>query len=137
MRNKNAQDVKDKENYFKDRKPGSNFDIRKQFRCFEFGYSTHFRSECPKLKNKAGTRIVNNVRNKTDENLLAPFTISGKINGNSIPILKDTGETVNVARQNYISPESMTGEYVWVQYWLNQRMSHLPITEVEMGPYQN
>lgn len=54
------------------------------------------------------------------------------INWSSRPILRDTGTTDDMVYQKYVSPESKTGEYVWVQHLLNQRMSRLYMAEVEI-----
>lgn len=56
--------------------------------------------------------IVNHVKNNVDEDLLSPLITSRKINWTSIPLLRDTGTTVDVVCENYVSLESMTGEHV-------------------------
>lgn len=61
-----------------------------------------------------------------------PYTSTRKINGTSIPILRDTGATADVVCQKYVSPESMAEEHVWVQYLLNKQMSCLPMAEIEI-----
>ncbi|GBO03627.1 hypothetical protein AVEN_40636-1, partial [Araneus ventricosus] len=49
-----------------------------------------------------------------------------------MPILRDTGATVDVISQRFVDYAKMTGEHVWVKYLLNDHLVCLPLAEVEI-----
>ncbi|GBM77788.1 hypothetical protein AVEN_231590-1 [Araneus ventricosus] len=49
-----------------------------------------------------------------------------------MPILRDTGATVDVISQKFVDYAKMTGEHVWVKYLLNDHLVCLPLAEVEI-----
>ncbi|GBM02454.1 hypothetical protein AVEN_76503-1 [Araneus ventricosus] len=49
-----------------------------------------------------------------------------------MPILRDTGVTVDVISQKFVDYAKMTGEHVWIQYLLNDHLLCLPLAEVEI-----
>ncbi|GBM15796.1 hypothetical protein AVEN_262948-1 [Araneus ventricosus] len=49
-----------------------------------------------------------------------------------MPILRDTGETVDVISQKFVDYAKMTGEHVWVQFLLNEDLVCLPLAKVEI-----
>ncbi|GFX32898.1 SCAN box domain-containing protein [Trichonephila clavipes] len=70
------------------------FEKRRQLRCYECGSYLHLRPQCDKLKKNYETVASNEtVRNGTD--VLAPYTSLGTVNGIEMPILRDTGATLD------------------------------------------
>ncbi|GFV93962.1 SCAN box domain-containing protein [Trichonephila clavipes] len=71
------------------------FEKRRQLRCYECGSYSHLRPQCDKLKKNYETVASNEtVRNGTD--VLAPYTSLGTVNGIEMPILRDTGATLDL-----------------------------------------
>ncbi|GFX93759.1 SCAN box domain-containing protein [Trichonephila clavipes] len=71
------------------------FEKRRQLRCYECGSYSHLRQQCDKLKKNYETVASNEiVRNGTD--VLAPYTSLGTVNGIEMPILRDTGATLDL-----------------------------------------
>ncbi|GFV76895.1 SCAN box domain-containing protein [Trichonephila clavipes] len=75
------------------------FEKRRQLRCYECGSYSHLRPQCDKLKKNYETVASNEtVRNGTD--VLAPYTSLGTVNGIEMPILRDTGATLDLICKN-------------------------------------
>ncbi|GFT25777.1 SCAN box domain-containing protein [Trichonephila clavipes] len=71
------------------------FEKRRQLRCYECGSYSHLRPQCDKLKKNYETVASNETaRNGTD--VLAPYTSLGTVNGVEMPILRDTGATLDL-----------------------------------------
>ncbi|GFS99794.1 retrovirus-related Pol polyprotein from transposon 17.6 [Trichonephila clavipes] len=68
----------------------------------------------------------------SEGSLLDPYTSKGKVNGFRMSILRDTGATVEVICQKYVDRERIKGEHVWVRHLLDDHMTCLPITEVDL-----
>ncbi|GBM48669.1 hypothetical protein AVEN_150230-1 [Araneus ventricosus] len=49
-----------------------------------------------------------------------------------MPILRDTGTTVDIVPRNRIRPERITGEHICVQQTFNKKPIYLPLAEVEL-----
>ncbi|GBN61650.1 hypothetical protein AVEN_124263-1 [Araneus ventricosus] len=64
--------------------------------------------------------------------MMTCYTIRGLVNGFEMPILRDTGATVDVISQKFVDYAKMTGKHVWVKYLLNYHLVCLPLTEVEI-----
>ncbi|CAL1262547.1 unnamed protein product [Larinioides sclopetarius] len=67
-----------------------------------------------------------------DSDLLMPYTYIGKVNGFEMPILRDTGTTIDIVCRNKIKPEMLTGESIWVQQPFDESPICLPLAEVEL-----
>ncbi|GFS65533.1 SCAN box domain-containing protein [Trichonephila clavipes] len=77
------------------------FEKRRQLRCYECGSSSHLRPQCDKLKKNYETVASNEtVRNGTD--VLPPYISLGTVNGIEMPILRDTGETLDLICKKYV-----------------------------------
>ena len=63
------------------------------------------RPQCPNLRFPKSETYQIGKKKKSDKNLLDPHAIDGKINIFSMPILCDTGATVYVACQKYVSKD--------------------------------
>ncbi|GBO13746.1 hypothetical protein AVEN_120129-1 [Araneus ventricosus] len=103
------------------------FDERYRPRCFECGSYSHFKPQCPRLKSNEKINCVS-----SNDDLLETYTIRGLVNGFEMPILRDTGATVDVISQKFVDYAKMTGEHVWVKYLLNDHSMCLPLAEVEI-----
>ncbi|GFT46842.1 retrovirus-related Pol polyprotein from transposon 17.6 [Trichonephila clavipes] len=99
--------------------------------CFECGSYDHFRPQCPKLK-KYDSETINRLKSNSENASLDPYTIRGKVNGFEIPILRDTGASIDIICEKFITPNMFTGENVWVQHILDEHMTCLPLAEVEI-----
>ncbi|GFW81696.1 SCAN box domain-containing protein [Trichonephila clavipes] len=72
------------------------------------------RPQCDKLKKNYETVASNEtVRNGTD--VLAPYTSLGTVNGIEMPILRDTGATLDLICKKYVKPSMFINETVWIQ----------------------
>ncbi|GBL98787.1 hypothetical protein AVEN_8666-1 [Araneus ventricosus] len=72
----------------------TNADKRKKLQCFECGSYEHLRPQWPQIRSPKSE--VNRIGGETDKSLLDPYMKIGKINGYSMPILRDTEATVDV-----------------------------------------
>ncbi|GBL73995.1 hypothetical protein AVEN_230916-1 [Araneus ventricosus] len=50
-----------------------------------------------------------------------------------MPILRDTGASIDIICRKYITPETLTGEHVWVQQPLDVAPICLPLAEIELS----
>ncbi|KAG8198442.1 hypothetical protein JTE90_022180 [Oedothorax gibbosus] len=63
---------------------------------------------------------------------MSPYTFMAEVNGFFMPILRDTGTSIDVMCRNRITPEMLTGENIWVQQPLDEFPVCLPLAEVEL-----
>ncbi|GFT60999.1 SCAN box domain-containing protein [Trichonephila clavipes] len=90
-----------------------------------------FKPQCDKLKKNYETVASNEtVRNGTD--VLAPYTSLGTGNGIEMPILRDTGATLDLICKKYVKPSMFINETVWIQTPLEETAVCLPMAEVEL-----
>ncbi|GFW58713.1 SCAN box domain-containing protein [Trichonephila clavipes] len=107
------------------------FEKRRQLRCYECGSYSHLRPQCDKLKKNYETVVSNEtVRSGTD--VLAPYTSLGTVNGIEMPILRDTGATLDLICKSYIRPSMFINETVWIRTPLEETAVCLPMAEVEL-----
>ncbi|GFW37991.1 SCAN box domain-containing protein [Trichonephila clavipes] len=107
------------------------FEKRRQLRCYECGSYSHLRAQCDKLKKNYETVASNEtVRNGTD--VLAPYTSLGTVNGIEMPILRDTGATLDLICKKYVKPSMFINETVWIRTPLEETAVCLPMAEVEL-----
>ncbi|GFX47839.1 retrovirus-related Pol polyprotein from transposon 412 [Trichonephila clavipes] len=107
------------------------FEKRKQLRCYECGSYSHLRPQCDKLKKNYETVASNEtIRNGTD--VLAPYTSLGTVNGIEMPILRDTGATLDLICKKYVKPSMFINETVWIRTPLEETAVCLPMAEVEL-----
>ncbi|GFT86967.1 SCAN box domain-containing protein [Trichonephila clavipes] len=89
------------------------------------------RPQCDKRKKNYETVASNEtVRNSTD--VLAPYTSLGTVNGIEIPILRDTGATLDLICKKYVKPSMIINETVWIRTPLEETAVCLPMAEVEL-----
>ncbi|GBM65304.1 hypothetical protein AVEN_61631-1 [Araneus ventricosus] len=112
---------------FQNKNQNNSFHKRYRPSCFECGSYEHFKPQCPRLK--SNEKIICVCLN---DDLLETHTIRGLVNGFELPILRDTGATVDVISQKFVDYAKMTGEHVWVKYLLNDHLVCLPLAEVEI-----
>lgn len=112
------------------RKFETNSDKRKKLQCFECGSYEHLRPQCPQFRTQKSE--VNRIGGVAEKNLLDPYTKIGNINGYTMPILRDTGATVDVVCQKYVNRDRMTGEHVWVQHIFDDHMTCLPVAQIDV-----
>ncbi|GFU75196.1 SCAN box domain-containing protein [Trichonephila clavipes] len=92
---------------------------------------TDFKPQCDKLKKNYETVASNEtVRNGTD--VLAPYTTLGTVNGIEMPILRDTGATLDLICKKYVKPSMFINETVWIRTPLEETAVCLPMAEVEL-----
>ncbi|GFS49096.1 retrovirus-related Pol polyprotein from transposon 412 [Trichonephila clavipes] len=115
----------------KNRNNHQDFEKRRCPQCFECGSYDHFRPQCPKLK-KYSSETINRLKRNSENASLDPYTIRGKVNGFEMPILRDTGTSIDIVFEKFITPNMFTGENVWVQHILDEHMTCLPLAEVEI-----
>ncbi|GFV00395.1 retrovirus-related Pol polyprotein from transposon 412 [Trichonephila clavipes] len=115
----------------KNRNNHQDFEKRRRPQCFECGSYDHFRPQCPKLK-KYGSETINRLKINFENASFDPYTIRGKVNGFEMPILRDTGASIDIICEKFITPNMFTGENVWVQHILDEHMTCLPLAEVEI-----
>ncbi|MDW0176561.1 MAG: RNase H-like domain-containing protein, partial [Nitrososphaeraceae archaeon] len=109
------------------------FEKRKRLQCYKCGSYSHLRPQCPELKKgETSSAVVNHIIDIPEEEALSPYISHGKVNGCDMPILRDTGATIDLICQKYISPEMLTGENVWVQQPLDEGPTCLPLARVEL-----
>ncbi|GFV26964.1 SCAN box domain-containing protein [Trichonephila clavipes] len=102
------------------------FEKRRQLRCYECGSYSHLRPQCDKLKKNYETVASNEtVRNGTD--VLAPYTSLGTVNGIEMPILRDTGATLDLICKKYVKPSMFINETVWIRTPLEETAVCLPM----------
>ncbi|GFW75686.1 SCAN box domain-containing protein [Trichonephila clavipes] len=107
------------------------FEKRRQLRCYECGSYSHLRPQCDKLKKNYETVASNEtVRNGTD--VLAPYTSLGTVNGIEMPILRDTGATLDLICKKYVKPSMFINETVWIRTPLEETAVCLPMAEIEL-----
>ncbi|GFS40741.1 uncharacterized protein TNIN_145351 [Trichonephila inaurata madagascariensis] len=107
------------------------FEKRRRPQCFECGSYDHFRPQYPKLK-KSSSKIINRVKSNSENASLDPYIIRGKVNGIEMPIFRDTGASIDIIYEKFITPNMFTDENVWVQHILDEHMTCLPLAEVEI-----
>ncbi|GFY61109.1 retrovirus-related Pol polyprotein from transposon 412 [Trichonephila inaurata madagascariensis] len=115
----------------KNRNNHQDFETRRRLQCFECGSYDHFRPQCPKLK-KYSSETINRLKSNSENASLDPYTTRGKVNGFEMPILRDTGASIDIICEKFITPNMFTGENVWVQHILDEHMTCLPLAEVEI-----
>ncbi|GFY20267.1 SCAN box domain-containing protein [Trichonephila clavipes] len=107
------------------------FEKRRQLRCYECWSYSHLRPLCDKLKKNYETVASNEtIRNGTD--VLAPYTSLGTVNGIEMPILRDTGATLDLICKKYVKPSMFINETVWIRTPLEETAVCLPMPEVEL-----
>ncbi|GFY08265.1 SCAN box domain-containing protein [Trichonephila clavipes] len=90
-----------------------------------------FKPQCDKLKKNYETVASNEtVRNGTD--VLAPYTSLGTVNGIEMPILRDTGATLDLICKKYVKPSMFINETAWIRTPLEKTAVCLPMAEVEL-----
>ncbi|GFR11856.1 retrovirus-related Pol polyprotein from transposon 17.6 [Trichonephila clavata] len=109
-----------------------NFGKRKRLQCYECGSFNHLRPQFPNFKTQKADLCRIGVN--SEGSLLDPYTLEGRVNGfiYRMSILRDTGATIDVICQKYVDRDRMKGEHVWVRHLLDDRMTCLPVAEVEI-----
>ncbi|GBL83953.1 hypothetical protein AVEN_100840-1 [Araneus ventricosus] len=82
--------------------------------------------------NKESSATVNHLFEAYEDDVMSPHTSMGEVNGFPMPILRDTGSSIDVVCLKVVKPEMFTGEHVWVQQPLDDAPMCLPLAEVEL-----
>ncbi|GBL84249.1 hypothetical protein AVEN_86473-1 [Araneus ventricosus] len=107
------------------------FEKRRTVRCYKCGSKEHIRPNRPLLRNKESSATVNHLFEAYEDDVMSPHTSMGEVNGFPMPILRDTGSSIDVVCLKVVKPEMFTGEHVWVQQPLDDAPMCLPLAEVE------
>ncbi|GFS81678.1 SCAN box domain-containing protein [Trichonephila clavipes] len=96
-----------------------------------YAHELNCRPQCDKLKKNYETVASNEtVKNGTD--VLAPYTSLGTVNGIEMPILRDTGATLDSICKKYVKPSMFINETVWIRTPLEETAVCLPMAEIEL-----
>nr|XP_042901807.1 uncharacterized protein LOC122270040 [Parasteatoda tepidariorum] len=110
------------------------FDRRTPLKCYECGSTNHLRPQCPKLKCQKPPAQVNRIGvGHEEDKLLTPYTLMAKVNGVRMPVLRDSGATIDIICRKYVTPDMFTGETVWVQQPLDEGPTYLPLAKVSIS----
>lgn len=112
--------------------PSQAFERRKVPRCYVCSSTSHLRPECPKLKKNCETVASHGIDGSCWNESLLPYTSLGKVNGVQIPILRDTGATIDLVCRKLIKPHMFLKERVWIKTPLFENLACLPLAEVEL-----
>ncbi|GBM41211.1 hypothetical protein AVEN_180517-1 [Araneus ventricosus] len=88
---------------------------KRTFSFYKCWSKEHIRPNCPLLMNKESSATVNHLFEAYEDDVMSPHTSMGEINGFPMPILRDTGSSIDVVCLKVVKPEMFTGEHVWVQ----------------------
>ncbi|GBM55284.1 hypothetical protein AVEN_272353-1 [Araneus ventricosus] len=80
---------------FQNKNEDHSFDKRYRPRCFECGSYEHIKPQYPRLKSIEKINCISSI-----DDLLETYIVRGIVNGLEMPILRDTGETLDVISQN-------------------------------------
>ncbi|CAL1301521.1 unnamed protein product [Larinioides sclopetarius] len=108
------------------------FEKGKTLRCYKCGSKDHIRPNCPLLKNKESSATINRLFEAYEDEVMSPHTSMGEVNGFPMPILRDTGSSIDVVCLKVVKPKMFTGEQVWVQQPLDDAPVCLPLAEIEL-----
>ncbi|GBM57357.1 hypothetical protein AVEN_127092-1 [Araneus ventricosus] len=108
------------------------FEKRRQLRCYECGSYSHLLPQCDKLKKNFETVAFNETVRNGSYDILAPYTRMGKVNGIEMPMLRDTGATLDLICKKYVPLSMCANEIVWIRTPLEESAVCLPIAEVEL-----
>ncbi|GFY74948.1 uncharacterized protein TNIN_110761 [Trichonephila inaurata madagascariensis] len=112
----------------KNRNNHQDFEKRRLPQCFECESYDHFRPQCPKLK-KYSSETINRLKSNSENASLNPYTTRGKVNLFEMPILRDTGASIDIIYEKFTTPNMFTGENVWVQHILDELMTAAKLLE--------
>ncbi|GBN55193.1 hypothetical protein AVEN_130141-1 [Araneus ventricosus] len=101
-------------------------------KCYNCSSIGHIRPNFPPIKQSEGSASLNRVISVPDNDLMSPYTFIGEVNGFKMPILRDTGTTIDIVPRNRIRPKMFTGEQIWVQQQLVEKHIYFPLAEVEL-----
>ncbi|GFS66486.1 stress response protein nst1 [Trichonephila inaurata madagascariensis] len=94
---------------------------------FQISFKTPVR---PKLKTPKSSANKNRIVEGVEDKFLASYTVSVKLNGHQMPLLRDTSASIDFICRKYITPHMFTGEIIWVQQPLDENPVCLPLADV-------
>ncbi|XP_071057611.1 uncharacterized protein [Onthophagus taurus] len=113
------------------------FDKRRPFKCYACGGIGHFKGskECPNFKeSKENKQVVATLNTKKEvQELFAPYTLKGEINGKEVNILRDSAASYDVVHKNIVKTEHYSGKYVHVRGVLNEESVALQVAVVKLN----
>ena len=109
------------------------FEQRALRKCYICRSTDHLKAECPKLRPTQRTKeMVGRVMTFERDELMKDFISEGLVNGYKMPILRDTGSSIDIISQDFVAPEMLTGETICVMTPFSQNPITLPLAEVEL-----
>ncbi|GFX08218.1 uncharacterized protein TNCV_3267091 [Trichonephila clavipes] len=81
---------------------------------------------------KHNSKTIDKVRGKSESVSLNPCTIRSKENGVVMPVLRETGASLDIGCEKYAAPEMFTGEHDSIKYILDNGMTCLRPAELEI-----
>lgn len=109
------------------------YEKKKEIRCFYCSVVGHYKTNCPKLIKDQSTAVVNQI-GITDDlgSCFAPYLGEAEINDVKIVTLRDSGASFDLIGKQYIKPEQLTGESIWLKQPLQKELHCLPIASVTL-----
>ncbi|XP_046401748.1 uncharacterized protein LOC124167777 [Ischnura elegans] len=110
------------------------FEQRALRKCYICRSTDHLKAECPKLRppTQRTKEVVGRVMTFESDELMKDFISEGLVNGYKMPILRDTGSSIDIISQDFVAPEMLTGETICVMTPFSQSPITLPLAEVEL-----
>nr|XP_042908923.1 uncharacterized protein LOC122271498 [Parasteatoda tepidariorum] len=131
---KNGRNDENKRKYEFKQANYDQFDRRTPLKCYECGSTNHLRPQCSKLKCQKPPAQVNRIGvGHEEDKLLTPYTLMAEVNGVRMPVLRDSGATIDIICRKYVTPDMFTGETVWIQQPLDEGPTCLPLAKVSIS----
>ncbi|GFW01805.1 uncharacterized protein TNCV_60571 [Trichonephila clavipes] len=81
---------------------------------------------------KHNSKTIDKVRGQSESVSLNPCTIRSKENGVVMPVLRETGASLDIGCEKYAAPEMFTGEHASIKHILDNGMTCLRPAELEI-----
>ncbi|XP_035224031.1 uncharacterized protein LOC118196690 [Stegodyphus dumicola] len=110
------------------------FEKRRIPRCYECNSDSHLRPQCPRLKRQeAAEETVNKLgTSESPDTWLAPYMSIARVNNREMPVLRDTGSTIDLIGWDQVTHQMLLGETVWVKQPLDLHPWCLPLARIEL-----
>ncbi|GBM94091.1 hypothetical protein AVEN_135190-1 [Araneus ventricosus] len=106
------------------------FDRRKKPACYSCGSLSHLRPSCPELRKP---EQINKLSAKGEfHEVFKPYLKVGKIFGEEMKVLRDTGSSVDLISFKNVKESDLTGDYVWARQALTNEHTCLALAEIDL-----
>ena len=115
---------------------GRNGDHSKSVICYQCHRRGHYKADCPQRHSYSYRKgVVSFLHSPTrDSQSFRRFCQRGKVDGQEVDLMIDTGSSCTLVQRNLVSDESLTGETMEVTF-ADGRSRQVPLAHVEMaGP---